>query len=184
MMLSFDCVLDTGQLDTVYAVVRQAAFDRIWYIPIPNLGSDGGGEFYTEVTANGHTYRKEDPGNDCCQLVGVGRYNRVEKVLVQLIALYSQTEPVAFIVYFREHVPQAKIDAFTMQVLRYLRQNDLGAAGATGKQIGEHHSITIDVTRPITQVQHDELRNLISTSPIVYRFIENMVPSQVQTIDP
>lgn len=180
---SFDCALNATQLDTVYAAVRQVAFDQIRYIPIPALGSDRGGEFYTEVTANGRTYRKSSPTNYCCTSIGVARYNRVQTALFQLIDLYRETRPAAFIVYFKEHVEQAKIDAFTLQLTRHLSKHKLGIAGAIGKQIGGHHSITIQITQPMTQAQRDELQQVLSTTPIVYRILENMVPSHVQTLD-
>lgn len=83
---TMSCNANPVELNAVYQVLRQQRFDQIRYHAIPLFAcSEQDGEYYMQVTANGHIYRKENPGVMCVvPLTGVAQWDAVEHAILAL----------------------------------------------------------------------------------------------------
>jgi hypothetical protein len=86
------CTITDSDLDALYAIVRSQRFDQIRFYGFPQVAtaSDSGGEFYITVTANGTTYRKDDPRGRLI-VGGTDQWGAVEGAIERL--MYLQVHP-------------------------------------------------------------------------------------------
>lgn len=76
------CEVTDAELDELYNVIRENAFDQIQFLGFPDSETctDSSGVSYIEITVEGKSYRKDDPN---CRLVftGVTRWNKIDELL-------------------------------------------------------------------------------------------------------
>ncbi|HEU4325682.1 MAG TPA: hypothetical protein VFS21_21255 [Roseiflexaceae bacterium] len=175
------CTMTAEELDDLYAFIRDIKFDTINIYGFPDMHtcSDAGGEFFIIVTANGKTYRQNDP--DCRLVFGDKElYWQTEDKIKEVLAFKSHLTPASFIVYFWPGTSPEQITNFQHTLYR---SNNSIALITPGGLLQGHRSLILDVHEHITPEQHDEFRISLISSPLVYRVLENRVPPHVTSLD-
>lgn len=94
------------------------------------------------------------------------------------------------VVYFKVGAAESEIESFFDETVRQQHQEGRGYKHKDGvesilrlERVQDHIGIAITFFANPTEAQREEIRSAVRKSPVVYKVLENVVPSEVKSIE-